>query len=208
MGVLQEREAHPSKRLWTGALSNRTLRSADVNCSTPKLGAISQPRNGLFRFSCIHAFTVKADSFSAFRGRGNFRFRELANELAGKYFEKKMFSGVWGNNDLSHLKCTHSLISPSCPLPFLHNQQKLYCSWWSGDFTVVAGAMPTQKVWRESCSAPFCGWPPPPGKEAAAAAVCSILWPWPVGQVRYCVMLFPKQCCVGLFLFVLFYLLA
>lgn len=96
IGVLQEREARPSlSPSKLGALPDRTPQSADLKCTTPKLGAISQPRNGHFRSSSIHAFTVKPDSFSALEGRGNFRFRELAEEgswgLAGKYFEEKIF---------------------------------------------------------------------------------------------------------------------
>lgn len=63
-----------------------------------------------------------------------------------------------------------------------------------GDFTVVAGAMPTQKVWRERCSVPFCGQPPPPGPDAAAAAVCGIGWPWQAQRSLYRVKLHPRQC--------------
>lgn len=62
--------------------------------------------------------------------------------------------------------------------------------------------MPMQKVWWKGCSAPFCGWPPPPGQEAAVNAAFHILWPWPSGQVWYCILLLSRQCCGGLFLFI------
>lgn len=44
--------------------------------------------------------------------------------------------------------------------------------------TVVAGAMPRQKVWRERCSAPFCGRPGhlarKPLRRLQAAASCGL----------------------------------
>lgn len=67
------------------------------------------------------------DSSSAFGERGNLRFRDLADKgswrLACKYFEEKYFREC-EEIMICHTQNEHIA---SGPLPFLHNQQKVYC---------------------------------------------------------------------------------
>lgn len=179
----------PSK---VGALPSGTLRSADVNCYTPNEVLFLSREMGTVDRSASMRLPSNLDSFRAFEERGNFRFRELADKgswrLACKYFEEKYFRECEGIM-ICHAQNAHI---PSCPLLFLHNQQKsillmarrFYSGLWcSANAEGVAGAL--QCAFLRTATATW------PGSRCG----CSLRHLLALaGRVLYLVMLLPRQC--------------